>query len=136
MSRQFIIFALVGGFAAGVNWGSRYLLSVALTLEAAIIIAYIIGMTVAYFLNRWFVFGQSGRSIRDEYTRFGIVNLVALVQVFLVTIGLDRYLFPAIGLDWHKTEIAHAIGVASPILTSFIGHKYFTFRDDSGTPKS
>lgn len=127
MSRQFIVFVLVGGFAAMVNWLSRFGLSLAMPLEAAVIIAYLIGMTVAYIFNKKYVFAASGRTVTNEYIRFGIVNLVALVQVFAVTIGLDKYLLPMIGFDWHRTAIAHGIGVASPVLTSYLGHKFFTF---------
>ena len=62
------------------------------------------------------------------YGRFTLVNLVAFVQVLLVSEGLVRLLFPAIGLRWHPQEIGHLIGVRSPIVTSYYAHKHFTFR--------
>lgn len=127
MKRQFAAFVFAGGIAALVNWLSRIGLSVFLSLEVAVVIAYLIGMTTAYGLNRLFVFDRSGRTMRDEYGRFALVNVVALAQVFVVTIGLGRLVFPVVGLAWHPHEIAHAIGVASPILTSYVGHRYFTF---------
>lgn len=133
MKRQFFLFILVGGFAAAVNLLSRMALSLLVNLELAIVLAFLLAMTVAYTLNRRFVFISSGRTVQDEYVRFGIVNLVALVQVFLITIGLDRYLFPMIGMEWHKTVIAHGIGVASPVFTSYLAHKLFTF---SAKPES
>jgi putative flippase GtrA len=127
MRRQFAFFVVAGGVAACVNWLSRIGFSAFTSLEIAVVAAYLVGMTTAYGLNRVFVFEKSGRSMRDEYARFAIVNVVALVQVFAVTIGLSRFAFPAIGFAWHPHEIAHAVGVASPILTSYIGHRYFTF---------
>ncbi|WP_233350126.1 GtrA family protein [Henriciella mobilis] len=126
-NRQFLAFVLTGGFAALCNWLSRMVLSAYMSLEIAIVVAYLIGMTIAYTLSRIFVFQKSGRSVSDEYTRFALVNVVALVQVWLVTIGLADYLLPAIGWTWRPEDIAHAAGVASPVLTSYLGHRYFTF---------
>jgi putative flippase GtrA len=126
--RQFSTFLLVGGIAALANWGSRIGLSVAgLQLTVAIIVAYTIGMATAYVLSKLFVFEKSGRKVHDEAFRFVVVNIVAVVQVWLVTVGLQRWGLPAIDWTWHPEEVAHAIGVASPIITSYFGHQYFTF---------
>jgi putative flippase GtrA len=127
LNSRFVRFALSGGFAAGVNVMARILLSLALPYELAIILAYIAGMVTAYLLMRAFVFDQSGTSTTTEFGRFAIVNLVALVQVWIVSVGLARWIFPAIGLTWHGDTVAHVIGVLSPIATSFFGHRAFTF---------
>ena len=52
---------------------------------------------------------------------------VRLLLVWLVSVGLAHYLFPALGFTWHDETIAHAIGVAIPIFTSYLGHKHFSF---------
>jgi putative flippase GtrA len=64
--------------------------------------------------------------------RFALVNLVAATQVWLVTISLYDWLFPRIGFAWHAGSVAHGIGVASPVLTSYLGHRFFTFRKAPG----
>ena len=127
MSGNFLRFVLAGGIAAGANWLSRFAFSLFLNLTGAVIAAFIIGMSVAYGLNRLFVFDKSGRALHVEATRFVIVNLVALVQVWAVTLGLADYAFPAFAWHWHPEALAHAVGVASPIVTSYFGHRYFTF---------
>lgn len=127
MSREFLAFAVAGGVAAGVNWVSRIGFSLFAPLEAAVVLAYLVGMTTAYTLNRLFVFSKSGRTVGAEYTRFALVNLVALGQVFIVTVGLAEWVFPAVGFTWRPAEVAHALGVASPIVTSYLGHRHFTF---------
>lgn len=125
--REFFTFLATGAFAAACNWLSRIFFSIYMKLEFAVVAAYLFGMTVAYILSRIYVFEKSGRSVSDEYTRFALVNVVALFQVWLVTIGIAKYFLPALGWSWHANEIAHAIGVASPVFTSFVGHRYFTF---------
>lgn len=127
MTREFAAFVIAGGVAAGVNWLSNVLLLFIMPLEVSVMVAYLVGMTTAYILNRLFVFELSGRSVHEEYVRFVIVNVIALVQVWLVTVGLARFIMPAIGWTFHPAEVAHAIGVASPIVTSYLGHRYFTF---------
>lgn len=127
MSSQFVRFLLTGGLAALVNIGARYLLSSAMIFEAAVVLAYVIGMVTAYCLSRLLVFQKSGRSVASEFKRFVIVNLFALSLVWLVSVGLARLLFPAIGLTWHSDDIAHLIGVLAPAVTSYLGHRYYTF---------
>jgi putative flippase GtrA len=84
-------------------------------------------MTTAYLLNRHFVFAASGRGVASEYTRFALVNLAAVAQVWIVSVGLARLVFPAIGFTWHAETVAHVIGVAIPVFTSYLGHKHFSF---------
>lgn len=127
MTREFLTFVLAGAIAAGVNWVSNLALHLFMPLQLSVVIAYLIGMTTAYALNRIYVFKASGRTVPEEYGRFAIVNAVALAQVWLVTIGLYELLMPAIGWTLWPAEIAHAIGVASPVITSYFGHRYFTF---------
>ena len=62
-----------------------------------------------------------------EYGRFALVNAAALVQVLAVSVLLAGVVFPAIGLVWNAELIAHAIGVVSPVLVSYQGHKRFSF---------
>jgi putative flippase GtrA len=125
--RRFVLFVLAGGFAALVNIVSRLALSLVMPYEAAIVVAYGCGMTTAYALNKAFVFERSGRSVRDEYVRFALVNLLAVAQVWVVSVGLARLVFPALGFAWHAETVAHVIGVAVPVFTSYLGHKHFSF---------
>jgi putative flippase GtrA len=125
--RQFIAFLVAGGIAALVNIVSRIPLNWVMPYEVAILVAYVCGMTVAYLLNRNFVFAASGRGVTSEYTRFALVNLVAVAQVWIVSVGLARYIFPAIGFMWHDDTVAHVIGVLVPVFTSYLGHRHFSF---------
>lgn len=127
MNLEFLRFLLTGGVAALVNLVSRYALNLFMPFEAAVAIAYLIGMLTAYILVRLFVFPASGRSVASEMRRFTVVNVVALTLVMLISIVLARGLFPAIGFTWHADDVAHFIGVLAPAITSYFGHRLYTF---------
>ena len=125
--RRFISFLFASGAAAVVNILSRIVINRFTSYEAAIVFAYICGMTVAYVLNRLFVFDSQDRRVAAEYGRFALVNLVAAAQVWCISVALARLLFPALGFEWHAETVAHAIGVVSPAYTSYLGHKHISF---------
>jgi putative flippase GtrA len=126
-------FAIAGGIAALINLVSRYILSYVTTYEIAVAIAYLCGMITAFLLARQFVFGASGRSWSVEFGRFSVVNLASFVQVWILSVGLARLLFPEVGFAWYPEEVAHFIGVASPIATSYYAHKHFSFKGPSAS---
>jgi putative flippase GtrA len=126
-SREFIRFLLTGGVAAAVNLASRYLLNFVVRFEIAVVVAYLIGMITAYVLARRFVFQRSGRSMTQEFKRFAIINAFSLVLVWSISVVLALHVFPAIDFAWHADDIAHLIGVASPMAASYFGHRAYTF---------
>ncbi|NTA39802.1 GtrA family protein [Agrobacterium salinitolerans] len=128
LAKPFVRFAIWGGLAAGVNILSRIALSQVIPYSIAVTIAYLFGMTTAYVLMKLMVFEKSGQRVHQEYIRFALVNAVAFAQVWVVSMGLARYLLPAVGVRTHAETIGHVIGVLSPIVTSYLMHKYFTFR--------
>jgi putative flippase GtrA len=127
-TRRFASFAVTGGLAAACNLGSRMLLSKVMRYELAIAAAYLIGMIVAFLLARRLVFEASEQPWRSELLKFSAVNLVSFAQVWLVSVGLVRILFPRLGFHWHTESTAHLIGVESPLVLSYYAHKYFTFK--------
>ncbi|PFH26935.1 GtrA family protein [Burkholderia sp. JKS000303] len=128
VSREFLLFLLTGGFAAAVNWSSRILYNLWMPYSAAIVVAYVTGMITAFILAKLFVFKKSTQSTGRSAFFFTLVNLVAVLQTWLVSVGLAYYVFPRLGLHWHDRDIAHLIGVIVPVFSSYIGHKKFSFR--------
>jgi putative flippase GtrA len=129
ISKQFIIFLLTGGLAALVNFISRIWLSRFVDYPIAIVLAYIIGMITAFILAKLVVFKSSQQSIQRSVFYFILVNLVAVLQTWIISIGLAYYVFPYLGFKIYVPEIAHAIGLTVPIVTSYIGHKRFSFKE-------
>ncbi len=129
-SKQFLSFLLAGGFAAVVNFGSRFFYNEYMSFGNAVILAYITGMITAFVLTKLFVFEKSKHSTKKEFIYFTLVNLVAIVQTYIISVGFAEYIFPAFEFTFYPEAIAHAMGVAFPVFTSFIGHKYFSFKKE------
>ncbi|TDG09048.1 GtrA family protein [Paraburkholderia guartelaensis] len=128
VSKNFLMFLLTGGFAAAVNWSSRILYNLWMPYSAAIVVAYITGMITAFILAKMFVFTESKQSTHRSVFFFTLVNLVAVVQTWAVSVGLAYYVFPKLGMTWHDRDIAHLVGVVVPVFSSYIGHKKFSFK--------
>jgi putative flippase GtrA len=119
---------MAGGTAALVNFGSRIIYNFWFGFSEAVILAYITGMIVAFFLSKLFVFKKGEHSIYVSGFVFVLVNIVAALQTWALSLGLAYYLLPFLHVKNFVPEIAHACGVAFPVFTSYIGHKYLSFR--------
>lgn len=128
LNTQFIRFLLAGGCAAACNYGSRFLFSIWLTYEAAIVLAYLVGMAVAFVLMRAYVFDARKGALAPQAAKFVAVNLLAVLQTLAISLVLARWVFPALGVSRHGEAIAHLIGVLVPVVTSYAGHRLATFR--------
>ncbi|MEI7707650.1 MAG: GtrA family protein [Chlorobium sp.] len=128
MSRQFFLFLLTGGLAALVNFASRIGYSQFVVYSTAIVLAYITGMITAFTLARLFVFKESRQIVPQSAYYFVLVNVVAVAQTWLISLWLAYYALPYLGVQHFVPEIAHAIGLAVPIFSSYIGHKKLSFK--------
>ncbi len=122
------LFLLTGGFAAIVNLVSRFILTPYLGYGTSVVVAYLIGMVVAFCLFRAFVFGSSGNGTRMESFRFVVVNVLGLGLVWVLSITLSSLVLPRLGLVTHVEDIAHLIAVCVPAMTSYFGHSRYTFK--------
>ena len=128
LSKQFILFLVTGGSAALVNFGSRIVYNQWVSYSTAIVLAYLTGMVTAFFLAKWLVFKQSQQSIGRSAVMFAAVNVLAVLQTWLISMGLAVYVLPSMDVTYFVPEIAHAVGVVVPVFTSYLGHKHFSFR--------
>jgi len=127
--REFTLFLITGGLAALINVVSRIGFSTVMRFELAVLLAYGVGMVTAYVLARNFVFLSSRTSIKRSFAGFALVNLFAVLQTWLVSIGMRNWLLPLLGIVVFRDLLAHAIGVAVPVVSSYFGHKYISFRE-------
>jgi putative flippase GtrA len=71
---------------------------------------------------------KSQQSLHRSAIFFVLVNLVGVLQTWLISMGLATYLLPTFGITQYVHEISHAVGVIVPVFTSYIGHKRWSFR--------
>ena len=129
INKQFILFILTGGFSAIINLTARIIISNFLRFEISVLISYLIGMITAYYLAKKYVFLNIKKSDKKSFPIFALVNFVAVLQTFLISkyirIWLMNIFYNLIIIDF----ISHLCGVIFPIFSSFLGHKYITFRN-------
>ncbi|MFL6090656.1 MAG: GtrA family protein [Aeromicrobium sp.] len=127
-STRFIRFLVTGGIAALVNFGSRFVFSTFTSFSMAVILAYLCGMVTAFVLAKLFVFGETRHSVTTSAAWFTVVNVAAVIQTWVVSVGLAHVIFPKIGFTTAPEAVAHAIGIVVPVFTSYLGHKNLSFR--------
>lgn len=125
---QFIRFLVVGGTAATVNFFSRILLGFLMPYAASIVVAYGFGMATAYLLSKFFVFEKPAHGYRKQIAYFVTVNLLAVVQTLCISLLFAHWILPAVGIVDSRFWLGNLIGLIVPAFTSYLGHKYFSFR--------
>jgi putative flippase GtrA len=134
IDQRFVRFLLAGGLAALCNFGSRFLYSIFVDFSTAVVLAFITGLTAGYLLNKRYVFTTSTNSRAHELSWFLFINLLALVQTWGLSVYLAQLLpeiiftHSASGGEWAEA-IAHLAGILLPVFTSYLGHRYLTFRE-------
>jgi putative flippase GtrA len=128
LSPQFGRFLLAGGFAAIVNWLSRFAFNLVMGYAAAIVAAYALGMAVAFVLNKLYVFPYSQRPVAAEMSFFVLFNLAAFPVVWVIAYVLGETLLPGLLPRQFAFALGHGCAVAVPALINFVLHKSITFR--------
>ena len=125
---QFLRFLLAGGIAASTNFGSRFIFSIFFTYSLSVFFAYLVGMLVAFLLMRGHVFNANQGSLAPQIAKFAGVNVLAVLQTLAISLILARWILPSLGVTDHAEALAHLVGVLIPVVTSYFGHKFLTFR--------
>ncbi len=127
-SRQFALFLATGGVAAVVNFGSRLVYNQWMGFSPAVVLAYMTGMVTAFVLARAFVFKGSSQPVHRSALFFTLVNVAAVLQTWAISVVLAEWALPRLGVTHSVREIAHAVGIVVPVFSSYLGHRYWTFR--------
>lgn len=125
-SAQFLLFLGVGTSAAALNWLTRLVLDNWISFPAAVLLAYVVGMTTAFELNRRFVFPTSPRPVFKQAKVFILINLAFLPVVWGASI-LFKALLDDVGTMNFTEGIAHGLALALPVLITFLIYKFIAF---------
>jgi putative flippase GtrA len=122
-------YVLVGGLAATMNVCSRILYNLWTSYSTAIVLAHFTGMTMTYMLARTYVFPSGLQTTHARsILAFLLVQGVALLQSWAISLGLAEYVLPRIGVHHFVHEIAHVTGVGMALFTNYFGNKHWAFR--------
>lgn len=124
---EFLKFLLAGGFAALVNVISRFVVDLFTPFEVAVFMAHVIGMVVAFILFKQAVF-TSTNGWRSMSFRFTVVNIFGVLITVFVSSITARSILDTILSGPVLYFVAHVIGVSVTAVTSYVGHKFYTFR--------
>ena len=127
LTKQFATFLLTGSIAAAVNFFSRIAYSLVLPFYVSVAVAYLTGMVASYFLMRRYVFSGHETPLGKSVSTFVAINLISLLQNWLVTMAMEYYVLPTIGEVQYSAYIASIVGIAVPVMWSFFGYKRFSF---------
>jgi putative flippase GtrA len=134
LGNRLIRFLLAGGLAALVNFGSRFFYNIFMDFSVAVVLAFMTGLITGYLLNKIYVFTASRNTVVQEMGWFVFINLLALAQTWGLSVYLAELLPAYIPASVSRggelaDAIAHGAGVLLPVFTSYVGHKYLTFRE-------
>ena len=126
--REFVRFLAIGAIAAFANLIARYLFDIMMPFEAAVVLAYMVGMLIAFVAFQKVIFGDPNTPLRRRVIRFTQVNAIGLALAWFVSSILARIVLPYAGWTFHPFEFAHLAGVATPAFSSYFLHKHYTYR--------
>jgi putative flippase GtrA len=127
-SDQFARFLAVGGVALVCHWLSRFAFNLFVSYATAIVCAYLIGMVVAFVLNKIYVFPYSKRSLNFEIFFFFLVNIAAFPPVWAVAYVLGEWILVDYLDRPFALAIAHGFAITLPVFVNYALHKFVTFR--------
>src|SRR5437588_3828717 len=114
MDRQFHRFLVAGAVAAAANFGSRFVFSLWMRFEWAVLCAFFVGLAVGFSLMRSYVFDPKGKSLAPQLAWFAAVNLMAAAQTFAISVVLARWVLLAVCIRLYADAAGHLVCVLTP----------------------
>jgi putative flippase GtrA len=122
---EFFRFFVVGFICAVSHWLARIVINYYLSFEWSLIISYVAALSLAFLLNKYYVFQKSEWSISQIYKFVGI-NLFFLPVVFYSSILINNILND-MNYYFFSRGIAHFISISIPMMLTFVFYKFRIF---------
>jgi putative flippase GtrA len=126
---EFARFVLTGIAAASGNLAVTWLARLYESFEISLLAGIAAGLAISFALSKWFAFGsRSWRRAGREVPRFLIVYAVSSATYWVIAVVIGWVLLSH-GLSTKAAEICGIlIGAGTMTLTSYFGHRLFTYR--------
>lgn len=122
ISRQFIIFCLIGLLCTAVNYGVFYILldTIKMNYLLAASIGFLSGVGIGYPLNRRLTFSSTKNGRREK---------ILYIVVYLASLFLSlAFLWLTVDIIGINPFIANILSIGLTTCTNFIGIKWIVFR--------
>lgn len=132
--REMVRFLLSGGVATGGNLAAVWLVRPFTSFTVALLVGIAVGMTLSFLLSKLFAFqSRDWSATKGEAGRFLIVYGLGLVFYWLAAMG-GRVVFNMMGVPMLIAESLAILGGAGVmVVTSYFGHRFFTYRQTTGS---
>jgi putative flippase GtrA len=125
-SKQFIKYIICGLISSAVHIIARWAFNQYMGFGLAVFLSYFVGMPVALFLYRFFVFNAREGSVGRQFLLFSVTYFGFLPVTWLLSVAAELPL--AALLPKGQAELfAHMIGVVAPVVINFAYNKFITF---------
>lgn len=126
--RPAIRFLLVGGSISLLNWTLRFVFSLFLDFQLAVVMAGCVAIIISYVAYRNLVFRTGTPLSVRSVTAFLFTNAVGLlVTVLIASGGLMLLRYRGLGGDL-AAGLSHALGILAGAAATYPLHKLVTFR--------
>ena len=133
-SKQFLVFLLVGGTAALVNFSAGAFVRAFWTSYAAylgsVTFGFVLGTVVSFALNRTFTFRASGEAVAPQAFRF-VMAAVGAVVISALVASIVLWAWEAAGrvvLTHAQVEtLGHLAAIGVSTIYNFLAMKFFAF---------
>jgi putative flippase GtrA len=131
---EFVRFAFSGAIAACSNFLAVWVARRAVSYEASLVIGVATGLIISFILSKWYAFGVTSLgSVKSQVIRFPVVYCVGSVIYWGVAVVVSSKLKGNL-LDSRTGEtLGVLVGAAAMMFTTYLGHRYFTYRTYRGT---
>ena len=129
---EFARFILTGVSSAAATLSVTWWIRLYEPFEIAVLAGLATGITVSFTLSKWFAFrSNSWRRASSEAPRFLIVYVIGSAVYWTIAVLVERF-FLGRGLPNMVAESGGIlIGAGTMMLTSYFGHRFFTYRTNS-----
>lgn len=115
-----------------VNVSTRFFYELFFNFSISIALSYISGIFVNFFISSRYIFSKDDTlSLKVAFVKFSFVACCGLVVQLIVANLALNFLQHATQLHFELQKfIAHICGIGTSFFANFLGHKFFSFKDN------
>src|SRR5450830_1064790 len=118
--KEFARYIFSGGSATVMNLAAVWFFRKFSSYEIAVSVGALVGTITTYVLTKIFVFNCNDTVIdHKEIFRFLLVHAVVCLQIWLVSVSIQRWLLPAYLSGELREATSSVIGIGSVVFTGF-----------------